>query len=298
MRYGLCLPNFTDLASAEAIEAAAEVAERLRWEAVWTTDHVLTDHSEAGAPYRINFDVIETLAWVGARHSTLKLGTSVIVVPQRNAVVLAKELASLDALSRGRVIAGVGIGWNTVEFGNLGMADRFGVRGAYLDETIALWRHLWSGSSEPFRGRFHEFEDFVFGPLPAQGAALPIVIGGRAEAALKRAGRLGDGYHSSASGPAAFGPRLPIIRAAAEAAGRPMPSLSARVRVAFNEPPQSSSARSYAMRGSAEEIAAEVRAFAELGVEHLTLFFAASTPEAFVKSAERFAAEVIPELAG
>ena len=297
MRYGLCLPNFTDLATAEAIEAAAETAERLGWEAVWTTDHVLTDHSEAGSPYRINFDAIETLAWVGARHPNVKLGTSVIVVPQRNAVVLAKELASLDALSRGRVIAGVGIGWNTVEFGNLGMADRFHVRGAYIDETIALWRHLWSGSTEPFRGRFHEFDDFVFGPLPAHGAALPIIVGGRAEAALKRAGRLGDGYHSSASGPAAFAPRLPIIRAAADAAGRPMPSLSARVRVAFDEPAQSSSARSYAMRGSPGEVAAEVRAFAELGVEHLALFFAASTPEAFVKSAERFASEVISELA-
>jgi probable F420-dependent oxidoreductase len=294
MRYGLCLPNFTNLGSAEAIEAAAETAERLGWEAVWTTDHVLIDHSAAGADYHINFDAIETLAWVGARYPTIKLGTSVIVVPQRNAVVLAKELSSLDALSRGRVIAGVGIGWNRVEFGNLGMADRFHVRGAYLDETIALWRHLWSGSTEPFRGRFHEFEDFVFGPLPAQGAALPIVVGGRAEAALKRAGRLGDGYHSSASGPAAYAPRLPIISAAAEAAGRPMPALSARVRVAFDESAQSSSARSYAMRGSPEEVTAEVRAFADLGVEHLALFFASSTPEALVKSVERFAAQVPP----
>jgi probable F420-dependent oxidoreductase len=294
MRYGICLPNFTDLASAEAIEAAAEVAERLGWETVWTTDHVLTDHSAAGAPYRLNFDALETLAWVGARYPAIRLGTSVIVVPQRNAVVLAKELASLDALSRGRVVAGVGVGWNPVEFGNLGMSDRMHVRGAYLDETIALWRHLWSGSSEPFRGRFHEFEDFVFGPLPVQGAALPIIVGGRAEAALQRAGRLGDGYHSSATGPAGLAPRIPVVRAAAEAAGRPMPPISARVRVAFDEPAQSGATRSYAMRGSPDEVAAEVEAFGELGVEHLALFFEASSPEAFVKSAERFAAEVAP----
>ena len=294
MRYGICLPNFTDLASAEAIEAAAEVAERLGWATVWTTDHVLIDHSSAGADYRINFDAIETLAWVGSRHPRIRLGTSVIVVPQRNAVVLAKELSSLDALSRGRVIAGVGIGWNTVEFGNLGMSDRFHVRGAYLDETIALWRHLWSGSTEPFRGRFHEIEDFVFGPLPSQGAALPIVIGGRADAALARAGRLGDGYHASATGPGGLGPRIPVIRAAADAAGRTMPSLSARARVAFDEPAQSRAARSYAMRGTPDEIAAEVRAFAELGVEELGLFFAADSPEAFVRAAERFAAEVAP----
>ncbi len=294
MRFGICLPNFTDIASPEAIEDAAEVAEPLGWDAVWTTDHVLIDHSSAGADYHVNFDAIETLAWVGARHPRIRLGTSVIVVPQRNAVVLAKELSSLDALSRGRVIAGVGIGWNTVEFGNLGMSDRFHVRGAYLDETIALWRHLWSGSTEPFRGRFHEFEDFVFGPLPAQGASLPIVIGGRAEAALARAGRLGDGYHASATGPGGLAPRIPVIRAAAEAAGRPMPWLSARARVAFDEPAHSSAARSYAMRGTPGEVASEVKAFAELGVQDLGLFFTADSPESFVRAAERFAAEVAP----
>ena len=294
MRFGICLPNFTDIASPETIEAAAEVAERLGWEAAWTTDHVLIDRSPTGAEYHINFDALETLAWVGAAHPSLRLGTSVIVVPQRNAVVLAKELASLDALSRGRVIAGVGVGWNRVEFGNLGMSDRFGVRGAYVDETIALWRHLWSGSTEPFRGRFHQIKDFVFGPLPSQGAALPIVVGGRADAALTRAGRVGDGYHASATGPAALAPRIPVIRAAAEAAGRPMPALSARVRVAFNEPGVAAGVRAYAMRGTAEEVAAEVKAFADLGIEHLALFFEADSPEAFVRAAERFAAEVVP----
>jgi probable F420-dependent oxidoreductase len=290
MRYGICLPNFTDLASPEAIDAAAEVAERLGWEAVWTTDHVLIDHSAAGADYHVNFDALETLAWVGARYPTVKLGTSVIVVPQRNAVVLAKELASIDALSRGRAIAGVGIGWNEVEFGNLGMADRFHVRGAYLDETIALWRHLWSGSTEPFQGRFHHFEDFVFGPLPAQGAGLPILVGGRADAALRRAGRLADGYHSSAIGPDGYAKRLPVVRAAADEAGRPMPSLSARVRVQFDV----ESGSGYAMRGNAEAVAAEVRKFADLGVEHLALFFAADTADGLVRAAERFAAEVAP----
>jgi probable F420-dependent oxidoreductase len=294
MRYGLCLPNFTDLASTDAIEAAAEAADRLGWEAVWTTDHVLIDRSARGADYHINFDALETLAWVGARHPRLRLGTSVIVVPQRNAVVLAKEIASLDALSRGRVIAGVGIGWNAVEFGNLGMSDRFHVRGAFLDETISLWRHLWSGSSEPFRGRFHEIEDFVFGPLPAQGAGLPILIGGSAEPALRRAGRLGDGYHATATGPAGLAPRIPIIRAAADEAGRPMPKLSARVRVAFDEPAVVSGPRPYAMRGSPEEVAAELKAFEALGVEHLAMFFKADSIEELVRATERFAAEVAP----
>jgi probable F420-dependent oxidoreductase len=293
MRFGLCLPNFTGLASPGAIDRAAAAAERLGWDSVWTTDHVLVDTSEDAADYRVNFDVLETLAWVGARYPRIKLGTSVIVVPQRNAIVLAKQLATLDALAGGRVIAGIGVGWSQAEFANLAVADRFAVRGAMVEETIGLWRHLWSGSGEPFEGRFHHLSDYIFGPLPTQGAALPIWIGGRAEAALQRAGRLADGYHSSASGPEALANRIPVIRAAAEAAGRPMPMLSARIRVAFGEPARSAEPRPYALRGSADEVAAEVARFAELGFEHLALFFEAATLDGFIEDVERFSAEVV-----
>jgi probable F420-dependent oxidoreductase len=248
---------------------------------------------DAADDYGRIYDAILTLAWVGARHPGVRLATSVIVVPQRNAIILAKELASLDSLTGGRVIAGVGVGWNRAEFANLAAAERFHVRGAYLDETIALWRHLWSGSSEPFRGRFHDLEDFVFGPLPDQGAGLPIVIGGRAEPALKRAGRLGDGYHSSVSSPDQYAERLPVIRAAAEAAGRPMPWLSARARVEFDE----AAGGGYAMRGSAEAIAAEVRKFSEIGVSHLALWFGTTDAAEVAARAERFAREVAPLVA-
>jgi probable F420-dependent oxidoreductase len=292
MDYGICLPNFPDGASPEGIDAAAEVAERLGWSTAWTTDHVLVPRSAADDYGRI-YDAIQTLAWVGARHTRLRLGTSVIVVPQRNAVVLAKELATLDSLTGGRVIAGVGVGWNREEFDNLSMAHRFSVRGAYLDEAIRLWRHLWSGSTEPFRGRFHTLEDFAFGPLPPQGEKLPIVVGGKAEAAVRRAGTSGDGYHSSASSPAQYAPRVPQVRAAAEAAGRPAPWFSARVRVEFD-----GGSGGYAMRGSPEQIAAEVRAFADLGVTHLALWFGSTDPVTVVALAERFAREVAPIAAG
>ena len=289
MRYGLCLPNFTGLASTEAIEAAAAAADRFGFESVWTTDHVLVDTSPDAADYRINFDVLETLAWVGAKHPGLGLGTSVVVVPQRNGVVVGKQLATLDALSAGRVIAGVGVGWSEHEFANLGMAERFAVRGAYLEETVALWRHLWSGSSEPFHGRFHELDDFVFGPLPSQRSSLPIWIGGRTEPALRRAGRIADGYHSSATSPESYAKRIPVIRAAAEAAGRPMPTLSARVRVSFDEPAESSAARPYAIRGDAQQMHAEIAQWEDLGVEFLACWFGDQSPEANLEGTERFA---------
>ncbi len=288
MDYGLCLPNFPAGASPEGIEAAAEVAERLGWSTVWTTDHVLVPHA-AEADYGRIYEAILTLAWVGARHPRLRLGTSVIVVPQRNAILLAKELATLDSLSGGRVTAGVGIGWNEVEFANLAAADRFHVRGAYLDETIRLWRHLWSGSTEPFRGRFHTIEDFTFGPLPVQ-SPLPIVIGGRAEPALQRAGALADGYHSSAVGPEGYAARIPVVAAAAAAAGRPTPSLSARVRVRFDDAAPGDA--SYAMTGDPDAMAAEVRTWAGIGVTHLALYFDSTDAAELTARVDRFDREV------
>lgn len=289
MDFGLILPNYPAGASPEGIEAGAAIAEHLGWSTVWTTDHVLIDHANAGDYGRI-YEAILTLAWVGARHPRIRLGTSVIVVPQRNAVLLAKELATLDALSSGRAIAGIGIGWDEVEFANLGATERFRVRGAYLDETIRLWRHLWSGATEPFHGRFHAFEDFVFEPLPVQ-RPLPIVVGGRAEVALSRAGAMADGYHSSAVDPAGFARRAPVVVEAARAAGRPSPWLSSRARVRFDQ-----DGAGYAIGGTPDAMAAEVRAFAEAGVEHLALQFTPTDPDGVVAAAERFAREVVPLL--
>lgn len=289
MDYGLCLPNFRDGASREGMEAGAETAERLGWSTVWTTDHVMVPTSAAD-DYGTNFDAIEVLAWIGARFAKVRLGTSVIVVPQRNAVVLAKELSTLDALSGGRLVAGVGGGWNVEEFANLGVESQFRVRGAYLDETIDLWRHLWSGSTEPFHGRFHDFDDFVFAPLPAQGGNLPIVVGGRAEPALRRAGAKGDWYHSSATSAAKYAQRVPVIRAAADAAGRPMPRLTARAWTEFGQ----ATSDHYAIRGNVEEMAAEIRAFAEAGVDHLAVWFDATDPAELVGLMERFDGEVVP----
>jgi probable F420-dependent oxidoreductase len=289
MDYGLCLPNYRAGSSREGIDAAAEAAERAGWSTVWTTDHLIVEAANAREYGRI-FDAILTLAWVGARHESIRVGTSVIVVPHRNAAILAKELATLDVLTNGRVMAGVGIGWDQPEFANLGALDRFRVRGAYLDEAIVLWRHLWSGSREPFEGRFHALTDFEFDPLPVQGASLPILVGGGSDAALARAGRLGDGWQATAAGPDVVSQRMEKVRVAAEAAGRPMPRLSARVRVRLGE----TTGQGYALRGSAEQAAADVRAFADLGVEHLALAFEPTDATGITAAVERFSSEVEP----
>lgn len=289
MDYGLALPNLGAGASPEGLLAAAQAAEEHGFTDVWTTDHILIDRANADDYGRL-FEAITTLAWLAGRTRSIRLGTSVVVVPMRNAVVLAKELATVDALSGGRLIAGFGVGWNTTEFGNVGVSERFQERGAYLEETIAICRRLWSGSSEPFHGRFHDFEDFVFQPRPPQGAALPIWLGARDERALRRVGRVADAYHASATKPSAYAPRIPVIRAAAEAAGRPMPRLSARARFELDAGPQDF----YTIHGSPAEAAAEIRAFAELGVDHLALAFPPRDAGGIRRAVERFVREVRP----
>jgi probable F420-dependent oxidoreductase len=289
MDYGLVLPSLGDDANLAGLETAIDLAARHGFTDVWTTDHILVGH-DAAEDYGRLYEAVTTLAWAAARNGQLRLGASVIVVPMRESVLLAKQLATVDALSRGRLIAGFGVGWNRHEFANVGADARFEVRGAYLEETINLCRHLWSGSTTPFEGRFARFDDFVFGPLPDQGASLPIWIGARDERALRRVGRLADGYHSSATSPSSYAPRIPTIRAAAEAAGRPMPRLSARVRVELGAAPESF----FTLHGSAEDVAAGIREYAALGVDHLALAFPPRDGAALVEAVERFVSEVRP----
>jgi probable F420-dependent oxidoreductase len=293
MDFGIILPSYRVGATTESIDAAAETAARLGWHSAFTTDHILVEPSDRSEDYFNVFDAVATLAHVAAREPSLRVGVSVIVVPMRNAVALAKELATIDALSGGRLIAGVGVGWNVTEFGNVGAADVFHRRGAYLDEAIALWRHLWSGNEGPFHGRFHSFDEIRFGPLPAQGANVPIWVGGRDARALERAGRFGDGYHSSATGPSGYAPRVPVVRDAARAAGRPEPVFSARARVSFDAKGEASF---FMLSGTPEEMAAELRAFADTGVSHVAVDFGETDGEATRNAMERFDREVVAAL--
>jgi len=292
MDFGLILPSYRAGASVESIDATSEAAARLGWHSVFTTDHLLVEPSERSEDYFNVFEAVLTTVHVAAKQPSLRVGVSVIVVPMRNAVQLAKELATIDALSGGRLIAGVGVGWNKTEFGYVGTEDRFHHRGAYLDESIALWRQLWSGNEGPFHGRFHSFDEVRFAPLPAQGADLPVWVGGRDEHGLRRAGRLGQAYHSSAAGHAQIAVRAPIIKAAAQEAGRPMPLISARIRVHFGP----SEAPFYVLAGTPEQMITEIKAFEEVGTGHLAFDFAETNPEKAVQLMERFDAEVLASL--
>jgi alkanesulfonate monooxygenase SsuD/methylene tetrahydromethanopterin reductase-like flavin-dependent oxidoreductase (luciferase family) len=171
----------------------------------------------------------------------------------------------------------------------MGLGDRFSRRGAYLTEAVHIWRQLWSGNTGPFNGQFHSWDEVRFGPLPAQGADVPVWFGGRNEKALRRAGTLGEGYHSSATGHDQLAVRVPIVRAAAAEAGRPEPLISARVRVQFgpNEEPF------YKLAGTADQMVAEIRAFEAVGAGHMAFDFAETDPAKAVALMERFDREVL-----
>lgn len=290
MEIGLALQNHRDGASPDGLTASADAAERHGWRSIWAVDHMVVAANEA-AEYGWTLECLLSLAWLAATHPTLGIATGVLVPPMRDAVQLAKELATLDELSGGRLVIGVGVGDedDLGEYRNLGKADRFHHRGAYLDETIALWRHLWSGSREAFRGDFIEIDDFAFAPLPSRGAGIPILSGGRSERAMARVGRLTDGFYSSRWGPEDLRDRWPTMVERAAANGRARPYLATRVRVRFDAEPDGR----YSVCGSHDAMAAELRRYAELGTDEFVAVFDAVLPGDIEAATTRFDREVV-----
>jgi len=195
MKFGVCVPNYGETSSTEALLAIASEAEKLGYDSVWCTDHVLMPRN-SGTPYEKVFDSITTLGYLAAATRKLKLGISSLVTPMRNPVVVAKQLATIDNLSDGRVMLAMSVGWNETEFSSLG--SNFHNRGRRLDESVRLIRDLWSGRTD-FESKILgiKFTDAVFEPKPVQ-QNLTIWIGGISPAAMKRATTLGDGWHPNA----------------------------------------------------------------------------------------------------
>ena len=291
MRIGLILPTIGAGAGPDALDAAAAAAARLGWSSVWATDHLLVPSGPEAGEYGRVLEATSALTWVAARHESLRVGFSVIIPAMRDAPLLAKQLATIDVLTGGRLVVGVGTSeeHDLSEYENLGKADRFRRRGAYVDEAIALWRHLWGGHTDPFVGEFNKLRDFTFEPLPVQGASLPIWCGGRSDRVLRRAAQLCDGYHAAQTGPEHVRDRLPKLRAFADQAGRQLPTISVRVRVRFDDGPLPV----YSLHGSSAEIASGVAAFEEAGVDELVVVFEAAGPDELVAAMERFQGEVL-----
>lgn len=302
MDIGLAIQNNREGASAEGMDASAEAANRYGWTSLWVADHLMigrTGEGEGGAWFlQHNIDEHEwileamlSLMYLGARHERVRLGLGVAVPPMRDAPQFAKEIATLDTLTGGRVVVGVGVGdiEDISEYQNLGKGDRFKVRGRYLDESIALMRHLWSGRTEPFEGEFHQLRDYTFRPLPPRGADIPILTGGRSDRAMARVGVTTDGYYGARWAPDRFAATWPDVLARAAANGRPKPYLGMRVRMRIEEQPD----EIFSLCGSPDQMIEGLLEYERTGADEVILVFDPVDPDGILRYAERIQRDVI-----
>jgi probable F420-dependent oxidoreductase len=207
VRVGIHLPQYGRVASADAIPRAAIHAEELGFEDVWVSDHVVHPAAQT-YPSPHLYDPLLTLAWAGAVTSGIGLGTSVLVLPQHNPLELANQLASLDALSGGRLTVIAGVGWSAAEFEALGYS--FHDRGRRTDEIIDLLRTCWRDDPATFHGHYYRFTDVRVLPPPAH--EIPIWLGGSSEPAFRRGVERGSGFQIIAVKPDEARPLIERLR--------------------------------------------------------------------------------------
>lgn len=229
MKFGIAFANTGPFSQPEGAIAFARAAEAAGFESVWTVEHVLVPSGyESSYPYsptgrmpgREDAPVPDPLIWLAflaAATTTLRLATGILIAGQRQPAVVAKEVATLDVLSGGRVELGVGVGWLKEEFEALGVP--FAERARRTDEAVAAMKALWSEPVASFSGEFTHFENCILSPRPVRGT-IPIHVGGHTEAAARRAGRIGDGFFPAFGSHDQLSHLFGVAREAAENAGR------------------------------------------------------------------------------
>lgn len=244
MRFGLLPPYRAGVTADPAwMTRFARHAEDVGFESIYAVEHVVVPrrydekypYSETGRmPLDADCpipDPLDLLAYVAGRTERIRLGTGVIVGPHHHPLVLAKRLATIDRLSGGRLVAGLGVGWMREELASTGVD--FSTRGRRLDELIEAMRAVWSapdGGGASFSGEFFAFEGVVSEPRPVRGT-VPIHLGGHSEAAARRCGRLGDGLHPLGLADQVLSQRWLLARRTAEASGRDPDALELSITV-------------------------------------------------------------------
>lgn len=246
MDYGVTLPGTGPLATPEALTAVATRAEALGFTSLWVTDHVAIPlqiasrypyAADGKAPWDPSIRYLEAftaLNWVAPVTRRVRLGTSVLVLPMRLPLLVAKAVATLDFLTGGRMMLAVGAGWLEEEFNLLGQS--FHDRGRRIIEDIRLMKACWSDDPVRFQGEFYRLAPFAMAPKPAQGARLPVLGGGESDAALRRIVDVCDGWHPLGLGPDQVAERLRRLREFMARRGRAMSDLFLTARTGRNIP--------------------------------------------------------------
>jgi probable F420-dependent oxidoreductase len=300
MKLGVCLPHYgRPIEPSRLIQLAAR-AEEVGLDSLWVTDHVVVPR-DASLIYRDHMlDPLAVLPWLAGVTERIALGTSVVVLPYRSPLPVAKLLASVDVLSGGRLIVGVAVGWLEGEFTALGVPFR--ERGRRSDEAIELFRTVWTEEYPRLRTATHDLADVKVSPMPLQRPRPPILVGGAAVAALRRAARLGDGWHASSVPPSAF-------RAGALAVGNYWKEfkregealLTLRIPLlidGIHQPavdPALLGTR-HVVRGTIASIARELRQYQSAGCSHVALEVSYSTYPAILDTIDVIAEQIRPAL--
>ena len=293
MRFGIALPNYGPRATRQALIEISQEAEALGYDSIWATDVVVQTRSPEDERFWYSLEALTVAAYLAALTARVQLGISVLVLAQRNPVLVAKEVATLDHLSNGRMVLVVGAGYHEMQFQWLGVDFR--CRGQRLDEYILAMRELWTAPEPRFEGQYVAFSDVVFLPRPVQPQGPRIVVGGSSPAALRRVARLADGWHPVGLTPAQYAAGMQQIRELTD--GRPVEG-TLRIRAVVDRnlgaKMGGDSVVQASLNGSPAELKARIEEYQAAGVEHLVVSFEAEDLQTTLRDMQRFAAEVCP----
>jgi probable F420-dependent oxidoreductase len=314
MSFGYVLPNRGTLATPENLRTLAVVAENLDFDSIWVSDHVVIPtaiasqypyNTTGASPFEADLPYCEpltTLACLAGATQRIKLGTHVLILPYRNPVLTAKMVATLDYLSGGRVVLGIGAGWMAEEFKALGQ-PHFAQRGAVTSEYIRLFKELWTKDDPEFHGRFYQVSGIKVSPKPAQKPHPPIWVGGHSDAAIRRAATLGDAWLPiGLRGQAGLEPeemkrRIAQLRELAAGAGRDPRAVEVcfSTQVAFANGASPGGRRLF--MGTPQQIVADLLLYKRMGVRHFVMSFSSPRLGGIIETMERFARDVVPQVA-
>jgi len=286
MIFGLNLPNYSSLGHRDAMIAIAERAEELGYASLWTSDHILLP-ATLPEPFGNLLESFSTLSYLAARTERIGLATGILVLPQRDPLLVAKQAATVHHLSGGRMTLGVSVGWIEQEYGYL-RADFHG-RGKLADEYIPAMRALFESEQPEFHGPHIDYSGVLFSPRPT--AALPIVVGGGSRASLKRAATLGDGWHGLYLSP---GQVRASVATLDEFGRKSQFPVSLRITMRLGKHAASGN-DGPGLLGDAATLAGLVRQYADAGVDQLVIEPAASELDDFLDQITRFATDVTSE---
>ncbi|MCS5669502.1 MAG: LLM class F420-dependent oxidoreductase [Dehalococcoidia bacterium] len=317
MKYGFTLPGRGQLATPERLGIIAKKGEEFGFDALLTGDHILVPRN-ISSPYPYteggefpgsssgeSMEQITLLSYIAGQTSKIRLVTSVLIVPHRNPLVAAKSLATLDVLSGGRLVVGVGVGWMREEFQALGLPP-FEERGAVTDEYIRAFKELWTEDNPRFEGKYISFDDISFLPKPVQKPHPPIWVGGESRPALRRTAELADGWYPLGSNPTFPMGTPEQLRAGldrlaqyAERFGRDPKTIETIYRThQFELTNTPAGPDRLPFVGDADQIAGDIRRYQEMGVTTMIWDFLRQTEDfdSMLSLMEEFSTKVWPKV--